>query len=61
MRTSAVAVARAAIRRSVRASVDLSSTAMIESSGVARFRELIVSIGPDVVFGNEAEAALLGA
>jgi ribokinase len=33
---------------------------MIESYGVASFRDLIVSIGPDVVFGNEAEAALAG-
>jgi sugar/nucleoside kinase (ribokinase family) len=60
MRTAAVAVAQAAVGRSVRLSVDLSSTAMIESYGVASFRELIVSIVPDVVFGNEAEAALLG-
>jgi sugar/nucleoside kinase (ribokinase family) len=60
MRTAAIAVARAAIRRSVRLSVDLASTAMIESYGVASFRELIVSVGPDVVFGTEAEAALLG-
>jgi sugar/nucleoside kinase (ribokinase family) len=59
MRTAAVAVAQAATRRSVRLAVDLSSTAMIESCGVASFRELIVSIGPDVIFGNEAEAALL--
>src|SRR5215813_6496077 len=60
MRTAAVAVAQAATRRSVRLAVDLSSTAMIKSYGVASFRELIVSIGPDVIFGNEAEAALLG-
>jgi len=60
MRTAAVAVAQAARRRSVRLAVDLSSTAMIESYGVASFRELIVSIGPEVIFGNEAEAALLG-
>jgi ribokinase len=59
-RSAAVAMAQAAIDRSVRVSVDLSSTAMIESYGVASFRELIVSIGADVVFGNEAEAALLG-
>jgi ribokinase len=59
-RSAAVAMAKAAIRRSVRISVDLSSTAMIESYGVAGFRDLIVSIGSDVVFGNEAEAALLG-
>ena len=60
MRTAAVAVAQAARRRSVRLAIDLSSTAMIESYGVASFRELIVSIGADVIFGNEAEAALLG-
>jgi sugar/nucleoside kinase (ribokinase family) len=60
MRTAAIAVTQAAIRRSVRLAVDLSSTAMIESYGVASFRDLIVSIAPDVVFGNEAEAALLG-
>jgi sugar/nucleoside kinase (ribokinase family) len=60
MRTAAVGFARAAIRRSVRLAVDLSSTAMIESYGVAGFRELIASIRPDVIFGNEAEAALLG-
>jgi len=59
-RSAAVALAKTAIRRSVRISIDLSSTAMIESFGVASFRELIISIGPDVVFGNEAEAALFG-
>jgi ribokinase len=59
MRTVAVAVAQTARRRSVRLAVDLSSTAMIESYGVASFRELIFSISPDVIFGNEAEAALL--
>src|SRR5215469_10871521 len=60
MRTAALAVARAAHQRSVRLALDLSSTAMIESVGVASFRELIASISPEVVFGNEAEAALLG-
>jgi len=61
MRTAAVAVAREAIRRSLRLALDLSSTGMIETFGVASFRELIASIGPHVVFGTEAEAALLGA
>ncbi len=60
MRSTAVAVAREASRRSVRIAVDLSSTGMIEKYGVAGFRELIALVGPDVVFGNEAEAALLG-
>jgi len=60
MRTAAVAIAQAATGRSVRLAVDLSSTAMIESYGVASFRDLIHSIGPDVIFGTEAEAILLG-
>lgn len=60
MRTAAVRVADEAKRRSVRLAVDLSSTGMIETYGVASFGELIASIRPDVVFGNEAEAALLG-
>jgi ribokinase len=60
MRSAALAVARAAQQRSVRLAVDLSSTAMIESVGVASFRQLIVLIRPEVVFGNEAEAALIG-
>jgi ribokinase len=60
MRTAALTVAREAIRRSVRLAVDLSSTGMIERYGVASFRKLIASIGPHIVFGNEAEAALLG-
>jgi ribokinase len=60
MRTAAVTIAREAIRRSMRLAVDLSSTGMIEAYGVASFRDLIRSIGPHVVFGTEAEAALLG-
>jgi ribokinase len=60
MRTTAVALAQAARRREVRLAIDLSSTAMIESYGVANFRELIGSIGPELLFGNEAEVALLG-
>jgi ribokinase len=60
MRSAALAVARAALQRSVRLSVDLASTAMIEAFGIASFAELIVSMGPHVVFGTEAEAALVG-
>jgi len=60
MRTAAVELVKAARRQEMRLAVDLSSTAMIESFGVASFRELIGTIGPDIVFGNEAEAALLG-
>jgi ribokinase len=61
MRSAAVALAQAATRRNVRLAVDLSSTAMIEAYGVASFRDLIHAIGPDLVFGNEAEIALIGA
>ena len=59
MRSAAIGLAKAARQQSVRLSVDLSSTAMIESYGAARFRELIDSLGPEIMFGNEAEAALL--
>jgi ribokinase len=60
MRTAAVTVALEATRRSVRLAVDLASTGMIEAYGVASFGALITSIGPHVIFGNEAEVALLG-
>ena len=60
VRGAALAAAAAAARHSARLSVDLSSTAMIEAFGPEEFRELIVSLRPDVVFGTEAEADLLG-
>jgi ribokinase len=41
-------------------SVDLSSTAALRGYGVGRFRELLGRLRPDVVFGNEAEAELVG-
>ncbi|HEY2552507.1 MAG TPA: PfkB family carbohydrate kinase [Streptosporangiaceae bacterium] len=46
-------------RRS-RLSIDLSSTAALLAFGVGRFRQLIASLRPDLVLGNEAEAALIG-
>jgi sugar/nucleoside kinase (ribokinase family) len=60
VRGAAMAAASAASARSVRLSIDLSSTAMVEAYGTASFRELIVALRPDVVFGNQAEAALIG-
>src|SRR5262249_5814195 len=54
------AAALAAAARAPRLSIDLSSTAALRAFGVARFRELIMRLRPDVVFGNEAEAALVG-
>ncbi len=41
-------------------SVDLSSTAAVAAFGVGRFRTLVAGLRPDVVFGTEAEAALVG-
>jgi ribokinase len=60
VRGAALTAARAAAARQVRLSIDLSSTAAIESYGAGPFRELITGLRPDVVFGTEAEAALLG-
>ena len=41
-------------------SLDLSSTAAVTEFGVGRFRELAARLAPDVVFGTEAEAAMVG-
>ena len=41
-------------------SVDLSSTAALEASGVDSFRATVMELGPDIVFANEEEAALVG-
>jgi ribokinase len=43
-----------------RISVDLSSTAALELAGVDRFRAMLLELGPDIVFANEAEAELVG-
>ncbi|HEV8219251.1 MAG TPA: PfkB family carbohydrate kinase [Streptosporangiaceae bacterium] len=43
-----------------RLSVDLSSVAVLKDYGPARFRALLGRLAPAVVFGNEAEAALIG-
>jgi ribokinase len=60
VRGAALAAAKAASARSARLSIDLSSTALIQAYGLDSFRLLISRLRPDVVFGNEAEAALLG-
>jgi ribokinase len=57
---AALAAAGTAESRSARLSIDLSSTAMIEAYGPASFRDLLVRLQPDVIFGNQAEAALIG-
>jgi ribokinase len=60
VRSAAMAGAAMAAARSVRLSIDLSSTALIETYGPASFRELLVALQPDVVFGTRAEAAMIG-
>jgi ribokinase len=52
--------ALAAAARVPRLSVDLSSTAVLNEYGVPRFRALLARLRPEVVFGNEAEADLIG-
>jgi sugar/nucleoside kinase (ribokinase family) len=52
--------ALAAAERLPHRSLDLSSTAAIQDYGVERFRDLAATLRPDVVFGTEAEAGLVG-
>ena len=52
--------ALAAADRLPRLSVDLSSTAALRDYGVGRFRGLLARLRPEVVFGTEAEAELVG-
>jgi len=41
-------------------SVDLSSTAAIRTAGIDQLRGVLAELGPDIVFANEEEAALVG-
>jgi len=59
-RGAALAAMRVAAARAVRLSIDVSSTALIQAYGADRFRQLLGAVDPDVIFGTEAEAALLG-
>jgi sugar/nucleoside kinase (ribokinase family) len=59
IRDTALAVVRVAAARSVPLSIDISSTTLIRSYGASRFHELLRSLDPKVIFGTEAEAALL--
>jgi sugar/nucleoside kinase (ribokinase family) len=60
VRGAAIAAVAAARDRSVRLSVDLSSTAAITGFGRAAFADLLASIAPDLIFGNRAETDLIG-
>jgi sugar/nucleoside kinase (ribokinase family) len=60
-------VSRAAVRAvelargyGARISVDLSSWSAIRDAGAERFRRLVVSLAPDVVFANEDEDRVFG-
>jgi sugar/nucleoside kinase (ribokinase family) len=57
---AALAAAAMARARSVKLSVDLSSTAAITEFGVTAFRGLLGAVRPDLVFGNQAETELVG-
>jgi ribokinase len=57
---AAASAASAAAARPVRLSIDLSSTATIRAVGPDRFRDLVGGLRPEVVFGTEEEAAMLG-
>ena len=52
--------ALAAAQQLPRLSVDLSSTSALRDYGVDRFRGLLARLRPEVVFGTEAEAELVG-
>lgn len=52
--------ALAAARLGPPVSIDASSTAAIEEAGVETFARTVAELGAEVVFANEAEAALLG-
>ena len=57
---AARAAVAAAAARSARLSIDLSSTAALAEYGAARFARLLADLRPDVVFGTEAEMAMIG-
>jgi ribokinase len=60
LREPVAGAALAAARRLPRLSVDLSSTSALRDYGADRFRALLIRLRPDVVFGTEAEAGLVG-
>ena len=57
---AARAAVAAAAARQARLSIDLSSTAALAQYGAARFARLLAGLAPDVVFGTEAEMAMIG-
>jgi len=60
MSSAAQAAVAAADAARARLSIDLSSTAALAGYGAARFARLLARLRPDVVFGTEAEMAMIG-
>ena len=60
VRRAAVRAVDLARRGGARVSVDLSSWSAIRGCGPERFRALLESLAPDVVFANEAEDEIVG-
>src|SRR5579859_1380184 len=60
LREPVAGAALAAAGRLPRLSVDLSSTSALRDYGADRFRALLIRLRPEVVFGTEAEADLVG-
>lgn len=59
-RTAVLALIGQARRRGVGLSVDASSTGLIAGLGADRVLALLAELGPQVLFANETEAAVLG-
>jgi sugar/nucleoside kinase (ribokinase family) len=60
LREPIAGAARAAARLLPRLSVDLSSTAAVREYGAGRFATMLEQLRPQVVFGTDAEVALVG-
>jgi sugar/nucleoside kinase (ribokinase family) len=60
VRQAAVRAVELARTADARVSVDLSSWSAIRAAGPDRFRALLESLAPDVVFANEAEDEIVG-
>ncbi|MFE6963883.1 carbohydrate kinase family protein [Agromyces sp. NPDC057679] len=59
-RSAVLALVAEARRRGAGLSIDASSTGLLSALGVEQVLALYRSLGPDVLFANETEAALLG-
>lgn len=58
--SAAIGLAELVRERGGAVTMDASSTSVLESYGLARYRELITALRPEVLFANAAEAESLG-